>query len=92
MYKVNYVNIYSAKYRCQRLRVENGDRPWKLAKQTDEKARGNRVKGREGEQRDGIVDWMVTRCGKIATVGSHVPPSHVPRTGAPFREILRAYE
>lgn len=35
-------------------------------------------RGREGS----IVDWMVTRCGKIATVGSHVPRIHVlPRTG-----------
>lgn len=38
--------------------------------------------GGGGGWRGGIVDWMVTRCGKIATVGSHVPRIHVlPRTG-----------
>lgn len=46
----------------------------------------------ERDQREDIVDWMVTRCGKIATVGSHVPQLHVPRTGALFWQILRAYE
>lgn len=53
-----------------------------------EKAR----EGRRVERGWGIVDWMVTRCGKIATVGSHVPRIHVlPRTGTPFRARFREW-
>lgn len=46
-------------------------------------------KARGGGKGVGIVDWMVTRCGKIATVGSHgfTYSCHVqPRRSARFRE------
>lgn len=67
----------------------------KIGGNVTEKAERSQKEGMrriERDQREDIVDWMVTRCGKIATVGSHVPQLHVPRTGTLFWQILRAYE
>lgn len=68
---------------------------WKREKLVENKRDGKSAGGGEGRRVErgwGIVDWMVTRCGKIATVGSHVPRIHVlPRTGTPFRARFREW-